>query len=660
MTEKIASLLQYLKSCEYKTQRISVSLETPDDELDIQAQTLLFEKAQKLEKPVLFQNDSFGFNRHTTFRPPIREGNITPNYARIIQSGFNKTAEDVKKSIRQTEDPEKIAYGNVLLKQIDICMAIADGYMRCAKEQGNEKLYAALCHIPRNGARNLYEALVFLKFCIYCLRLYGMAHLTLGRFDQYLYPFYINEKNAGRSDEEILELIEEFFISINYDTDLYHGLQLGDNGQSMVLGGFDEAGNSMFNDLSRLCMQASIELSVIDPKINLRVGKNTPDEIFEYATLLTKQGLGFPQYCNDDVVVPGLIKLGYEEKDAHNYTVAACWEYIIPDCGTDIPNIATMDFPAVVGKSIREKLQECESFSDLMEQVKNAIAEKCDNIIASKKAYVPKYAPLLSLFVDGCIEKLQDLRRGGAKYTNFGCHGAGIANAADALAAVRKHIFVDRTLEKETLLAALEADFAGYTEIKNLLKSTPKMGENDYDTDMIAAQIMEAFSAAMNNRDNFHGGIWRAGTGSANEYVCKGRQCPATADGRCAGEYYSSSFSPALGVAPSGLLSVIQSFTKFDMTKIINGGPLTIEIHDSVLRNDMGIRKVAQLVKVFIQMGGHQLQLNSINVDLLKDAQKHPEKYPNLIVRVWGWSGYFNELAVEYQNHIISRAEYHG
>ena len=142
------------------------------------------------------------------------------------------------------------------------------------------------------------------------------------------------------------------------------------------------------------------------------------------------------------------------------------------------------------------------------------------------------------------------------------------------------------------------------------------------------------------------------------EYIWKGKNCPATADGRKAFTPYSSSFSPALDVKTDGVLSVIQSFTKNDMTNIINGGPLTIEIHDTVFKNDIGIKKVAQLVKSFVQLGGHQLQLNSISRDKLIDAQKHPENYTNLIVRVWGWSGYFNELDVEFQNHIIKRAEY--
>ena len=142
------------------------------------------------------------------------------------------------------------------------------------------------------------------------------------------------------------------------------------------------------------------------------------------------------------------------------------------------------------------------------------------------------------------------------------------------------------------------------------------------------------------------------------EYISAAKNCPATADGRHAGTPYGSSFSPSLEFHPDGLFSVIQSFTKHDMTDLINGGPLTLEIHDTVLRNDIGIKKTAALVKAFIDLGGHQLQLNSINRERLIDAREHPEKYPNLIVRVWGWSGRWNELGKEYQDHIIKRVEF--
>ena len=659
MTKKIEFLLENLKRGEHKKLRATGKSVEYTDFGDNKNGVNSFKKIANIEKPLLFPNDSFGFNRYTDFQVVSRAGNVTPNYKKMIEHGFDKIISDIKISIQNTDDEKKQKYGKTMLELLDICLKICEKYKIYAKEKGNTRLYQALLKIPHNGAESFYEALVFLKICIYTLRLFGNTHLTLGRFDQYMYSYYTNDKKSGIEDDEILELLEEFFISLNYDTDLYHGVQQGDNGQSMVLGGFDIDGKSMYNELSQLCMKASLELSIIDPKINLRVGKNTPDEIYEYATLLTKQGLGFPQYCNDDVVVPGLVKLGYDLEDALDYAVAACWEYIIPNKSADIPNIVTMDFPKIVNDIILENLLESKNFDDLMECVKKGIVSECNRLVNEEyKRRTISSEPLLSIYTDGCIETLTDMYEHGSKYMNFGSHGAGIANATDALSAIKKTVYDEKTIEKSKLIKALKSDFEGYSEIRNLLKNCPKMGNNDDYADNISLILMKVFSENINNRKNIYGGIWRAGTGSAMEYLWKGENCPATADGRKKGEAYSSSFSPSLDAKTTGLLSVIQSFTKYDMTNIINGGPLTIEIHDTVLKNDIGIKKTAMLVKNFVLLGGHQLQLNAINRERLLDAQKHPENYPGLIVRVWGWSGYFNELDIKYQNHIIKRCEY--
>ena len=186
----------------------------------------------------------------------------------------------------------------------------------------------------------------------------------------------------------------------------------------------------------------------------------------------------------------------------------------------------------------------------------------------------------------------------------------------------------------------------------------PKMGNNDDYVDDISQLLMEAFANGMNGKPNGVGGVWRAGTGSALDYVRGGRVCPATADGRLAGEPFACSFSPAPNAKIDGPLSVIMSFSKYDLKKVINGGPLTMEIHDTVFRNQEGEKKVAALVKAAMQAGIHQMQINSVNRDVLLDAQKHPENHANLIVRVWGWSGYFCELDPAYQNHIINRTEF--
>ena len=265
----------------------------------------------------------------------------------------------------------------------------------------------------------------------------------------------------------------------------------------------------------------------------------------------------------------------------------------------------------------------------------------------------------ISFMIDGCLEKGKSVYSGGAKYYNFGCHGAGIANATDALAAIRQTVFEEGAVSPDELLSALDANFEGYEALRNRLAFCPKMGNNDERADGIAHELMTAAEDGFHGKPNgWFGGVWRIGTGSAMEYVRAAKICPATADGRRDGEAYGCSFSPALGSRLNGPLSVIQSFTKHKMDRIANGGPLTLELHDTVFRNEDGEKKVAQLVKAFVHLGGHQLQLNSINRDRLLDAQAHPEEHRNLIVRVWGWSGYFCELDPEYQNHIIRRTEF--
>jgi len=636
MTELIRTMLDQLRSKEYKKSR-----------------------NEELGKPILIPTDPFGFNFCWEERKKaLFEGNLAPNYRKVITSGFLAIRNEIEKRISSETDEKKLEFGKHMLSDLDECIKGCKYMRELAKEAGNDRLYDALLHVPFYPARSFFEACVSIKACMYFLRVQRVAHIGLGRFDQYMYPLYLKDLENGVKKEELFETIEAFFISLNYDTDLYPGVQLGDNGQSIVLGGRNIDGSTAYNELSEACMKASLELSLIDPKVNLRVDKNTPKEIFILGTHLTKQGLGFPQYSNDDIVIPALISQGYTPEDAHNYGVAACWEFIIPEKGGDIPNIGTMNFPLVISRAVSKHLTECDSFESFYEKVEKELADETDVIVKEQNAKPYRENALLSLLVDGCIDTLTDIRHGGAIYNNYGCHGAGIANAADALAAIKRLVFDEKSLSPQVLISALDADFSGYEELRVRLTSCPKMGNNDDYVDSLASKLMDSFTTTLATKRNPYGGIWRAGTGSAMFYILSAEKCPATADGRRAGEPFSSSFSPSLDIKTAGLLSVIQSFTKYDMKKICNGGPLTIEIHDTMLRNDVGIEKIATLVKIFVELGGHQLQLNSINRERLLDAQAHPKDHKNLIVRVWGWSGYFCELDLKYQNHIIRRTEY--
>ncbi len=587
--------------------------------------------------------------------------NISYNYIALINTGISKEKEKILSylnTVKNKNDEEKIILYRSVLTILDAISSFADKYKEEAFKQGTEDIYKIFSNIPGNGANNFHEALQFFRLIHFVLWFSGSYHVTIGRFDQYMYEYYLNDiKNGILTKDEAFELLEEYFISFNKDNDLYPGMQQGDNGQSIVLGGLIDEDHDGYNELSEMCLEASLELNLIDPKINLRVNKNTKPDIYVLGSKLTKKGLGFPQYSNDDVVIPGLINLGYNKQDAHNYVVAACWEFIIPEKGMDIPNIAAFSFNKALDDTISKSLLRSSTFEDFYNNYKDEMRKEIDDITQHIKNIYLIPGPFQSILMKDCIKEGKDLSKG-CIYNNYGIHGTGIATAADSLAAIKKYVYQGKQINKHDLINALENDFEGYDEIYIKLKNAPKMGNNDDYVDRIAVELLNDFANVLKEYKNERGGIFRPGTGTAMYYLFHAKDLKASASGRKREEPLSANYSPALSTKVKGIVSVIKSFTKPDLKKVINGGPLTIELHDSIFRNEDSIKKLAMLVKSYIDMGGHQLQLNTINRDILLDAQKHPELYQNLIVRVWGWSGYYIELAREYQDHIIKRLEY--
>ena len=557
------------------------------------------------------------------------------------------------------------------VETIDAALRLVARYVDEARRLGRSDLMARLERVPAYGARTFHEALQSLRFLQALVWMSGHNHVVLGRFDQYLWPYLRADLDEGRlTIDQAEELLAEFFIALNKDSDLYPGIQQGDNGQSLMLGGLTPDGQEAVNLLTWMALRVSHDVNLIDPKINLRVSANTSLDLLTEAAKLTRRGLGFPQYSNDDVVIPGLLAHGYAPEDARNYTVAACWEFIIPGRGMDVPNINALSFPAAADCAIREGLMAGEGYDSILERTRQNIDAQVKLYVNDKRAMTFRPpAPFYSALMSECLEQGQDINHGGARYTNFGIHGSGSANAADALAAVKKLVFEDQRIAGRELVKALETNFEDDETLRHLLRTAaPRVGNDDDEADALLAQLFEWFADSCEAvGDNGRGGIVRPGTGTAMYYVWLVKDAGqamleplvgATADGRKVGDYISSSLAPSPGGPVWGPISVLQSFSKINYQRICNGGPITMELSESVFRTDEALRKVAMLVRTFAQLGCQQLQLNVLNVDTLKDAKLHPENHRNLIVRVWGWSGYFCELAPEYQDHIIARHTY--
>ena len=637
---------------------------------------LLFEAMTKAEKPVIFEREQIVATRTITRVPSyftdeewadlkthhyLHENgmlsNISPNFRDAIAEGLEARKVRFRERMNTADDEGRLFLESAV-RSIEALQNLIGKYEACAWEMGDVALAETLGHIRYKGAGSFREALQLLRFIHFGLWESGCYHNTLGRFDQYMWPYYKADIDSGRlTKDAAYELLLSFFLSCNKDSDLYPGMQQGDNGQSLVLGGRDAQGKTLFNDLSAACLEASYDLNLIDPKINLRVDKNTPLEIFKLGARLTKRGLGFPQYDNDDVVVPGLIRKGYSPEDANDYVVAACWEFIIPGKAMDIVNIGALSFAGLVSRSV-DDLGQFDTFEAYYAHIDAMIKAECKEIAAGLKNLYIAPAPLYSVFMDGTLERARDITLG-AKYNNFGIHGTGIATAADSLAAIQKYVFEEKSLSVEDIQAALDANFEGWDDLyKKLRFEAPKMGNDDDAPDALAARLLASFDEGLAPLRNERGGVFRAGTGTAMYYIFHATCLKATPDGRKAGEVIPANYSPSMYTRHKGPVSVIKSFSKGDLSRTINGGPLTIELDDTIFRNEENLEKLAMLIRSYVQLGGHQLQLNTLNKETLLDAKKHPERHRNLIVRVWGWSGYFVELDECYQDHIINRIKF--
>jgi formate C-acetyltransferase len=585
--------------------------------------------------------------------------NICADWGMVLSQGLLGRRRVASATLgRIGNDPDAVDFLAGAVESIDAVLGLVARYAERALKLGRTDLAEILANVPANPSRTFHEALQSLRFCHGAVWLGGHYHVGFGRFDQYIWPYLKTDLESGKLSVDAAEdLLAEFFIALNRDTDLYPGVQRGDNGQTIMLGGVKRDGSDAVNPLTWMVLRVAREVGMIDPKINLRIGPDTSLDLLVLATELTRKGLGFPQYSNDAVVIPGLVAHGYDLEDARDYAVAACWEFLIPGKGMEVVNFGALAFPEVADRGIRWGLTSGRSFEEILQQVSLEIDQEVDKIRTRwTKLFLPP-APYYSVLMDDCLERGLDISKGG-KYNNIGVHGACCSSAADALAAVRQFVFRERVVTPEDLLAALEDNFQGWESLRRrLAEEGPKVGNNDDNADQIMNQLFAFFAdACEKNRATRR--FMRPGTGTASQYLKIKGLLGASAEGRRRGEAFSANLSPAPGIRVGGPISVIQSFAKIDYKRVCNGGPVTMEMSDTVFRDPESMRKVAMLVRTFAKVGCQQLQLNALSHEKLLDAKKHPEKYRDLIVRVWGWSGYFCELAPEYQDHVIRRHYY--
>ena len=647
----------------------------------------LIRRMCEAENPIIDGSERIVYTRTTPEVPPIYSAeqwqsltagrtlhelgpinNVCPDWGMVLSQGLlGRRQVALETRARVCSDPATREFLGAALETIDAVLDLAARYRAAAIRAGRHDIAEILARVPAYPPRTLHEALQALRLLHAVLWLGGHYQCGLGRFDQYLWPYLAADFAAGRLTPAAAEdLVAEFFISLNKDSDLYPGIQQGDNGQTIMLGGVRRDGTDGANELTRIALRAALYSEMIDPKINLRITGETDLSLLCLAAELTRKGLGFPQYSNDAVVIPALVAHGYDLEDARDYSVAACWEIVIPGRGMEVVNIGAVSLPDAVDCAIRDGIREQDSFEGILRRTDADIRRQVGELVDSYSRLLLPPAPYHSVLMDGCLESGRDLSTG-LKYNNFGIHGAGSADAANALAAVKRLLFDEKSVEPSKLVAALDADFEGYEALRErLLYDTPKVA-NDPEADALLTRLFDLFATACEAvEDNGRGGRIRPGSGSAMYYVWLARGQPgnpkpvlgATADGRKKGDFFSVNLAPSLSTMVRGPISVLQAFSRLDYHRVYNGGPITMEIADAAFSDPDAVTKCAMLVRTFAQLGCQQLQLNTLNAEKLLDAKHHPEQHRNLIVRVWGWSGYFCELSPEYQDHVIARYQH--
>ena len=548
---------------------------------------------------------------------------------------------------------------------------------------------AAFCrHVPANAPRTFHEALQYYWFVHLGVitELNPWDSFNPGRLDQHLYPFYKRETEAGTlTREKAEELLQSFWIKFNnhpappkvgvtaLESNTYTDFSL------INLGGVKSDGSDAVNELTFLMLDVIEEMRLLQPSSMVQVSKKNPDSFVHRALRITKTGFGQPSFFNTDAIVQQLMRQGKSVEDARNGGASGCVEsgafgteaYILAGYFnlTKVLEVTLNNgTDAQTGELIGLQTGEAASFStfgELMEAYRKQlqyfidIKIKGENIIEQLYArYLP--VPFLSLLIDDCISNGRDYNAGGARYNTTYIQGVGLGSLTDSFTALKYHVFEHKTLSMNDLTKALAANFAGYEKLRyELIYNTPKWGNDDDYADDNARMIFEMFYESVNGRPSPRGAAYRINMLPTTCHVYFGSKINALPEGRLAGEPLSEGISPVQGADKFGPTAVLKSAAKIDHIRT-GGTLLNQKFTPSFFSGEDSIVKLGNLIRTYFRMDGHHIQFNVVSAATLKDAQKHPEKYRDLIVRVAGYSDYFNDLGEDLQNEIIRRTEHEG
>jgi formate C-acetyltransferase len=507
-----------------------------------------------------------------------------------------------------------------------------------------------------------------------------------GRLDQHLWPFYQQELAAGTlSRDRAKELLQAFWIKFNnhpappkvgvtaLESNTYTDFAL------INIGGLTEKGFDAVNDLSYLILDVIEEMRLLQPSSMVQISKKNPDRFVKRALQIVKTGFGQPSFFNTDAIIQQLLRQGKTIEDARNGGASGCVE--TGAFGTEAYTLSgyfnltkVLELAIYGGFDPQSKqqlgpetlpLEACDSFEVFYQQFVRQLAWfiniKMDGnlkIEALFAKYMP--VPFLSLFIEDCVQNAEDYNAGGARYNTSYIQGVGLGSITDNLAAIKKWVYDFHQISPEQLVTAIRNDFVGFEELRaKLVYESPKWGNNDKDADQQALRVFEDFFSLVDGRANHRKGFFRINLLPTTSHVYFGSVTGAMPDGRLAHQPLSEGISPVQGADVKGPVAVLQSAGKLDHVRT-GGTLLNQKFLPAFFDSDEACQKLVQLIRTYFRLDGHHIQFNVVDAHTLRDAQKNPEQYRDLIVRVAGYSDYFNDLGTDLQNEIIARTAHNA
>lgn len=676
-------------------------------------------------------------------------GHVCVNYGKVLAKGYRGIIAEAQEALDKLEisDPEYVRRNNFLTAVIESCEAVilyARRYAALAREKAKtekcpirkaelEQIASNCARVPEFPARSFYEACQSFWFVQLLLQIESSGHsISPGRFDQYMYPYYKKDIDAGKiTIEQAQELLDCIWVKLNdinkvRDAASADGFAGYGMFQNLIAGGQDVDGMDATNDLSYMCLEAAMHVPLPQPSMSVRVWNGTPEDFMIKAAALTRLGTGLPAYYNDEVMIPSLMSRGLTLEDARDYCIIGCVEpqkagktdgwhdaaFFNMCRSMEMVFSNGMDKGVQIGPQTGD-VALMQSFDEFYNAYKTQQSYFIKLLVNANNAIDVAHAqrcplPFQSCMVEDCIGRGKALQEGGAIYNFTGPQGFGIANNTDGLLAVKQLVFEERKVTLAELRDAINANFgyglqgkaaervtseiavslaqqnveitkdvirmiydsvtsgagidegkkARYREIKRLIDETcPKYGNDIYEADMLARDVANTYTKEVEKYKNPRGGIFQAGLYPVSANVPLGAQTGATPDGRLAFTPIADGIGPVSGRDKKGPTATANSVAKLEQGIASNGTLLNQKFHPSALAGMSGLSKFVALIRSYFDQKGMHMQFNVVTRETLLDAQKHPEKYKTLVVRVAGYSALFTTLSRSLQDDIINRTQ---